>query len=164
MMTCDLQDGFYGIEVRGEDRKYLGLRHPLTGKYYRYTRLAMGAACSPSAFSRLVAWAAREARKYEEFKVIEVVVNDAQGYWVLVFQAKKARFAIRVLCCCCCCLLGSSRGDQARSIGWWRLNFDRCPRTSSSETPNAVLAMFQDSHKFYPDVFFVENSRKSLLC
>ena len=25
MMTCDLQDGFYGVEVRGEDRKYLGL-------------------------------------------------------------------------------------------------------------------------------------------
>ena len=67
--TCDLHDGFYGIEVRGEDRKYLGLRHPRTGKYYRYARLAMGAACSLAAFSRLVAWAMWEARKYEELKV-----------------------------------------------------------------------------------------------
>ena len=77
MITADLQDGFYGVEVRGEDRKYLGLRHPKTGKYYRYTRLAMGAACSPAAFSRLVSWAMRGAYQYEEFKVVDVVVNDS---------------------------------------------------------------------------------------
>lgn len=89
MTTCDLQDGFYGIEVRGEDRKYLGLRHPRTGKYYRYTRLAMGAACSPSAFSRLVAWAMREARNYEEFKVEEVIVNDTDPNMPRVYGVGK---------------------------------------------------------------------------
>jgi hypothetical protein len=77
MMTADLQDGFYGVEVRGEDRKYFGLQHPKTGKYYRYTRLAMGAACSPAAFSRLVSWAMREAPAYKEFRVARVVVNDS---------------------------------------------------------------------------------------
>ena len=97
MMTCDLQDGFYGIEVRGEDRKYLGLRHPLTGKYYRYTRLAMGAACSPSAFSRLVAWAAREARKYEEFKVIEVVVNDVDANMPRVYGVGKDKVPVATM-------------------------------------------------------------------
>ena len=76
LMTAGLVDGFYGVEVREEDRKYLGLRHPRTGKYYRYTRLAMGAACSPAAFSRLVAWAVKEADEYPEFKVERVVVND----------------------------------------------------------------------------------------
>lgn len=76
MMTADLQDGFYGVEVTGEDRKYLGLRHPLTGLYYRYTRLAMGMACSPSAFSRLVSWAVKVASAYPEFKAERMVVND----------------------------------------------------------------------------------------
>jgi hypothetical protein len=89
MTTCDLQDGFYGIEVRGEDRKYLGLRHPRTGKYYRYSRLAMGAACSPAAFSRLVAWAMREARKYDEFKVARVVVNDSDPSMPRVYGVGK---------------------------------------------------------------------------
>ena len=76
MMTADLVDGFYGVEVREADRKFLGVRHPATGDLWRYTRLAMGAACSPSAFSRLVAWAVRESLKYPEFKSVRVVVND----------------------------------------------------------------------------------------
>ena len=76
MMTVDLQDGFYGVEVTGPDRMYLGLRHPRTGKYYRYTRLAMGMACAPHAFSRLVAWAVKVAGEYPEFKATRMVVND----------------------------------------------------------------------------------------
>ena len=76
LMTADLVDGFYGVEVREADRKYLGVRHPATGDLWRYTGLAMGAACSPSAFSRLVAWAVRESLKYEEFKSVRVVIND----------------------------------------------------------------------------------------
>ena len=76
MMTADLQDGFYAVEVTGADRKYLGLRHPRTGLYYRYTRLAMGMACSPSAFSRLVSWAVKIASKYPEFHVERMVIND----------------------------------------------------------------------------------------
>ena len=76
MICADLVDGFYGVEVRGEDRQYLGLKHPRTGKYYRYTRLAMGAACSPAAFSRLVAWAVQEAQAYPEFAPVRMVIND----------------------------------------------------------------------------------------
>jgi hypothetical protein len=76
LMTADLVDGFYGVEVTGPDRKYLGLKHPKTGKYYRYTRLPMGAACSPAAFFRLVALAVREAARYPEFKAVRTVVND----------------------------------------------------------------------------------------
>ena len=93
LMTCDLQDGFYGIEVCEEDRKYLGLQHPRTGKWYRYTRLAMGAACSPAAFSRLVAWAMKEAEKYPEFGggtascKVEVVENDSNPLMPRVYLA-----------------------------------------------------------------------------
>ena len=76
MICADLVDGFYGVEVRGKDRRYLGLRHPRTGKYYRYTRLAMGAACSPAAFSRLVSWAVQAAQAYPEFAPVRMVVND----------------------------------------------------------------------------------------
>ena len=89
MMTCDLQDGFYGVEVRGEDRKYLGLKHPRTGKYYRYTRLAMGAACSPAAFSRLVAWAVREAMQHPEFLPVNVVTNDSDPCMPRVYGTDK---------------------------------------------------------------------------
>ena len=77
MMTADLVDGFYSVEVCEEDRKFLGLRHPRTGKYYRYRRLSMGCAASPVAFSRLVAWAVKEAEESPEFKVERVVVNDS---------------------------------------------------------------------------------------
>lgn len=76
MITADLADGFYGVEVHGPDRKYLGLKHPTTGLYYRYTRLSMGASCSPAAFTRLVAWAVKEANTYPEFKPTRMVVND----------------------------------------------------------------------------------------
>jgi site-specific DNA-cytosine methylase len=85
MMTADLVDGFYGVEVCEEDRKYLGLRHPRTGKYYRYSRLAMGNRASPAAFSRLVAWAMREAAQYPEFKAVRVVVNDTDPHMPRVY-------------------------------------------------------------------------------
>ena len=93
LMTCDLQDGFYGIEVCEEDRMYLGLQHPKSGKWYRYTRLAMGAACSPAAFSRLVAWAMKEAEKYPEFgggaasETTHVVENDDDPHMPRVYVA-----------------------------------------------------------------------------
>ena len=90
MMTADLQDGFYGIEITGEDRKYVGLKHPLTGKYYRYTALAMGMACSPAAFSRLVAWAVKKAESFPEFRRHKVVVNDTDPNMPRVYAVNKA--------------------------------------------------------------------------
>jgi hypothetical protein len=89
MITADLVDGFYAVEVRGEDRKYLGIKHPRTGKYYRYTRLVMGAASSPVAFSRLVAWAARDLYEYPEFRPERMVVNDTDPSMPRVYGVDK---------------------------------------------------------------------------
>ena len=90
MMTCDLQDGFYAVEVSGPDRKFLGLKHPRTGKYYRYTRLGMGMSCSPSAFSRLVSWAVTIAREYPEFKATRMVVNDTDPNMPRVYGCEES--------------------------------------------------------------------------
>ena len=75
-MTCDLQDGFYAVEVADDMRRFLGLKHPRTGAFYRYARLVMGASCAPAAFCRLVAWAVWLVKQEPEFKVVRVVVND----------------------------------------------------------------------------------------
>jgi hypothetical protein len=89
LMCVDLVDGFYSVEVAGPDRKYLGLKHPRTGKYYRYTRLAMGSAASPAAFSRLVSWAVQEVRKYPEFDQHEMVINDTDTNMPRIYGVDK---------------------------------------------------------------------------
>lgn len=75
-MTADLVDGFYGVAVKKAHQKYFGIKHPRTGKWYKFARLPMGFRPSPYFFCRLVAWAMREAQKYPEFKVERVVIND----------------------------------------------------------------------------------------
>lgn len=76
MLTAGLVDGFYAASVNEESRKYLCIKNPQTGEYYRYARMVMGAASSPVAFSRLVASAARDLYQYPEFKPERMVIND----------------------------------------------------------------------------------------
>lgn len=89
MITADLVDGFYAAEARGEHRKYLNIKHPRTGRYYRYTRLVMGAASSLVAFCRLVAWAARDPYEHPEFRPERMVVNDTDPSMPRVYGVDK---------------------------------------------------------------------------
>ena len=89
MMTADLVDGFYGVAVRKQDQRMFGLKHPKTGKFYKFARLPMGFRPSPFFFCRLVAWAVREAQKYPEFKVADVRINDKDKFMPRIYGVDK---------------------------------------------------------------------------
>lgn len=46
----DLADAFLSIPVRPEQCDVLGIRHPVTGQYYRYRYLCFGLSCAPYIF------------------------------------------------------------------------------------------------------------------
>jgi hypothetical protein len=61
--VVDAAKMFYQFPTRPDERKYLGLIHPITGKHYRYKGLPMGAGNSPAAAARYSAGFVRKLRE-----------------------------------------------------------------------------------------------------
>jgi hypothetical protein len=62
--VVDASKMFYQFDTHPEERKFLGLTHPITGKRYRYKGLPMGAGNSPAIAGRYSAGLIRQLKKH----------------------------------------------------------------------------------------------------
>jgi hypothetical protein len=76
--VVDLSKCFHNFPTHAEDRPYLGLLHPVSGKLYCYYGLSMGAGSSPALACRFgLAFVQMLKEQFEEFKG----QSKADCYW-----------------------------------------------------------------------------------
>ena len=81
LAVVDVSKEFYHFPTRPDERPYLGLIHPSTGKHYWYRGIPMGSSSSPGVAGQGVAALLRDLLRNEVFQG-RVVVNDITNHLV----------------------------------------------------------------------------------